>query len=174
MFVFRQSDRSSSRVSECRVGYWSSPRRGRKAVATGEAAWRRCRRHRRGTRGMMVKTPDSPGRGGRRDALLPPLPGLWARGLATTGCTWPDCRRTAFHPCLQPAAPPGQKGTKLHDPKNRVNPNFLTAQDCPNGQLIPARILIREPAQTESSDALHLLRKMAADDVPRSHFAQRG
>ncbi len=124
LFVFRQSDRSSSRVSACRVGCWSSPRRGRKAVATGEAAWRRCRRHRRGTRGMMVKTPDSPGRGGRRDALLPPLPGLWARGLATTGCTWPDCRRTAFHPWLQPAAPPGQKGIKPHYPKTVSTPTF--------------------------------------------------
>jgi len=95
---------------------------------------------------MMVKTPDSPGRGGRRDALLPPLPGLWARGLATTGCTWPDCRRTAFHPWLQPAAPPGQKRNKTALSKNRVNPNFLTAQ--PYAAHRPLSIVASEYAVT--------------------------
>ncbi len=61
------------------------PRRGRKTVATGEAPWRRSGRHRRGTRGMMVKTPNSPGRGDGRNAFLPPLPGLLGRRLGYHG-----------------------------------------------------------------------------------------
>jgi hypothetical protein len=104
------------------------PRRGHKIVATGGASWRRCRRHRRGTRGIRAEIPYSPGRNDSSGCVsVAPAGaiGRWAR--EPRACAWPDCRRTAFHPWLQPAAPPGLYGQNLRITMRDVAPRWANS-----------------------------------------------
>ena len=105
------------------------PRRGHKIVATGGTSVAAlCRRHRRGTRGIRAKIPYGPGRG---DRDCRPCRGYRAMGPGTTGCAWPDCRRTALHPWLQSAAPPGLNGQNLRITARDVVPGW--ANSAPSG-----------------------------------------
>ena len=95
---------------------------------------------------MMVETPDSPGRGGRRDALLPPLPGLLGTGLGHHGLHLARLSSDRVPPVATTCCPSGAKRNKTALSKNRVNPNFLTAQ--PYAAHRPLSIVASEYAVT--------------------------